>query len=49
MTAVDQAGRVGRQLGGSDACDSPTEMDHRDLAGCLCPSGVAALGVFLFR
>jgi hypothetical protein len=25
------------------------EVDHRDVPGCLCPSGVAGIGVFAFR
>ena len=33
----------------SDAKDSPMEVDHRDVPGCVCPSGVAGIGVFAFR
>jgi hypothetical protein len=46
----ERAGQpVGAPARGSDAWDSPIEMDHRDVPGCLCPSGIAALGVFAFR
>lgn len=34
---------------GSHAWDSPIEMDHRDVPGCLCPSGIVGVGVFEFR
>ena len=39
---------VGRQQT-SDAKDSSMKVDHRDVPGCLCPSGVAGIGVFVFR